>query len=310
MKTFILDIQKMSTEDGPGIRTTVFLKGCSLKCSWCHNPESIDFSQNIYWLKNSCIGCATCTKVCPKKAVSLDEQGVHIDTALCDFCQSCVIHCPTNSIEIKGKEMSIEELIKEIVKDKAYYDSSGGGVTFSGGDPVLNWQFLIPAMARLKEIGIHIAIDTAGNYPYTYLESLLPYVDLILYDIKHIDSDTHKKYTDAKNDLILQNAINLGKLNYPKFWIRTPIIPDSTDSEQNIQGIGEFIKQNMPNIEKWELVSFNNLATQKYELLGKVWQYKGVNLITKDKMESLCNIAKNATNKAMWSGATKLEVTL
>lgn len=310
MKTFVLDIQKMSTEDGPGIRTTVFLKGCNLQCSWCHNPESIDFSQNIYWLKNSCIGCKSCIAVCKNNAISMEEQGIHIDSSLCDFCQSCVLHCPTNSIEIKGKEIGGEELIKEIVKDKAYYDSSGGGVTFSGGESVLHWQFLLPILVRLKEMGLHIAIDTAGSYPYALLEHLLPYVDLVLYDIKHIDSDIHKKHTDAKNDLILQNAINLGKLNTPKVWVRTPIIPDATDDEQNILGIGEFIKQNMPHIERWELVSFNNLATQKYQLLGKVWRYEGASLMTKDKMENLCNIAKNTTNKAMWSGATKLEVTL
>ncbi len=308
MKTFVLDIQKMSTEDGPGIRTTVFLKGCNLQCAWCHNPESIEFCQNIYWLKDACIGCLTCVQECHTHAISATEQGIRIDASLCDMCQRCKEQCPTNSIEIKGSEMCADEIVKEVLKDRAYYDSSGGGVTFSGGDPVLHTQFLLPILAQLKESGIHIALDTAGNYPYSLLEKLLPYIDLVLYDIKHIDSDAHQMHTGVKNDLVLNNAAKLGALTYPKVWVRTPIIPNATDSEQNIAGIGEFIGQNMANIEKWELVSFNNLATQKYELLEKTWQYKGDSLITKSKMDSLCSTAKKYSNKAMWSGATKLEV--
>ena len=310
MQTYILDIQKMSTEDGPGIRTTVFFKGCNLKCFWCHNPESIAFYRHIFWLEERCMGCQSCVKVCPKKAVSAEPEGMKIDEKICDFCNLCVEECPMNAIEIKGEEISVEELVKELMKDKAYYDASGGGVTLSGGEAVLNWEYALPLLKELKQRGIHTAIDTAGCYPFPILQKLLPYTDLVLYDLKHIDNMLHNEFTGMENTLILQNAARLDKLKSPKVWVRTPIIPGATDTEENIRGLAQFIKNNMPNIEKWELVSFNNLSKQKYKLLGKEWQYNDAELITKQKMQNLCNIAKSITNKAMWSGATKLEVKL
>ncbi len=310
MQTYILDIQKMSTEDGPGIRTTVFFKGCNLKCLWCHNPESIAFYRHIFWLEERCMGCQSCVKVCPKKAVSAEPEGMKIDEKICDFCNLCVEECPMNAIEIKGEEISVEELVKELMKDKAYYDASGGGVTLSGGEAVLNWEYALPLLKELKQRGIHTAIDTAGCYPFPILQKLLPYTDLVLYDLKHIDNMLHNEFTGMENTLILQNAARLDKLKSPKVWVRTPIIPGATDTEENIRGLAQFIKNNMPNIEKWELVSFNNLSKQKYKLLGKEWQYNDAELITKQKMQNLCNIAKSITNKAMWSGATKLEVKL
>ncbi len=310
MQTYILDIQKMSTEDGPGIRTTVFFKGCNLNCKWCHNPESISLGQHIFWLEDRCMGCHTCIKICPNNAISMKSDGITIDQKLCDFCNKCVEECPTNALEIKGEVISVSNLVNELMKDKAYYDTSGGGITLSGGEVALNWQYALELLKQLKIKGVHTAIDTAGNYPYSILESLLPFTDLILYDIKHIDNAKHKKLTGVENNLILQNAKNIGKLEKTKIWVRTPIIPDSTDSEDNIIGIANFIKENMPNIERWELISFNNLGKQKYKLLGRDWAYKDCPLITKEKMQRLSSLAKEITNKAMWSGATKLEVKL
>jgi pyruvate formate lyase activating enzyme len=256
------------------------------------------------------MGCQSCVKVCPKKAVSAEPEGMKIDEKICDFCNLCVEECPMNAIEIKGEEISVEELVKELMKDKAYYDASGGGVTLSGGEAVLNWEYALPLLKELKQRGIHTAIDTAGCYPFPILQKLLPYTDLVLYDLKHIDNMLHNEFTGMENTLILQNAARLDKLKSPKVWVRTPIIPGATDTEENIRGLAQFIKNNMPNIEKWELVSFNNLSKQKYKLLGKEWQYNDAELITKQKMQNLCNIAKSITNKAMWSGATKLEVKL
>ncbi|MDD4316370.1 MAG: glycyl-radical enzyme activating protein [Clostridia bacterium] len=310
MRTYILDLQKMSTEDGPGIRTTVFFKGCNLKCAWCHNPESIAFYRHIYWLEERCMGCQSCVSICPKKAITSENGIISIDARLCDFCMKCVEECPMNAIEVKGMETSVEELVKELMKDKAFYDASGGGVTLSGGEAVLNWEYLLPLLQQLKQRGVHTAVDTAGCYPFPILQKLLPYTDLILYDLKHIDNVLHNEFTGVENTLIFQNAARLGKLKSPKVWIRTPIIPGATDTKENIIGIAKFIKENMPDIERWELISFNNLAGQKYKLLGKEWQYKDVELLTRTKMESLCALAKKQVKKAMWSGATKSEVTL
>lgn len=308
MDTYILDIQRMSTEDGPGIRTTVFFKGCNLKCVWCHNPESIVFYKQKYWIEDRCIGCHTCVESCPNSAISFNEQGIIFDEKLCSYSLNCVEACPANAIEVKGKSIGVEPLVYELLKDKAYFEASGGGITLSGGEAVLQWEYLLPLVKSLKEHGLHIALDTAGNYPYTILEKVLPYLDLILYDIKIADKDLHKKYTGVENILILQNAKRIGKLQTPKIWIRTPIVPGFTDDEQNIRSIASFIKENMPDIERWELLAFNNLSKGKYRLLGKAWDLEDVQLMEKKKMEELCKLAKNYTKNVMWSGATRLEV--
>jgi pyruvate formate lyase activating enzyme len=306
MEDYILDIQRMSTEDGPGIRTTVFFKGCNLKCRWCHNPESIAFHRQKYWVKDKCIACFSCLEACPNHAITFDPEGMHIGPD-CNFCLNCFHACPANAIEVKGEALSVDKLFSELLKDESYYRESGG-VTLSGGEAVLHNDYLFELLKRLKAVNIHTAIDTAGHYPYEMLERLLPYTDLLLYDLKLYDSTLHKHFTGVDNDLIKENAKRLGKIDYPKIWIRTPIIPDATDSEENIKHLGEFIRDNLPNIEKWELVSFNNLSREKYRLLGQIWEYQQAELITKAKMVRLTKIAQDYVDKAIWSGATKLEV--
>lgn len=308
METFISDIQKMSTEDGPGIRTTVFFKGCNLKCIWCHNPENIPFYRQKYWLKDRCIGCFTCRDVCPNGAISFHEDGLVFDEKLCVFCLVCADSCPANAIEVKGQSISVQELIKELLKDKAYYEVSGGGVTLSGGEPVLHWEYIEPLVQELKRQGVHVALDTAGNYPYHILQKLLPYIDLVLYDIKAVDSEKHKEMTGLENTQILQNAKRLGAQSSVEVWIRTPIIPGYTDESKNIEAIGKFLKQNMPDITKWEMLSFNNLCAHKYRLLGKEWALKDAEFISRSKMEQLCKTARKYVKSAIWSGATKAEV--
>lgn len=307
METYILNIQKMSTEDGPGIRTTVFFKGCNLRCAWCHNPESIPFYRQLFWHKDKCMGCQSCINSCPKEALSFIEGELIVDDKKCDMCLICVEECPTNAIEVKGEKWEIEALVNEIMKDKAFYDNSGGGVTISGGEAVFHIDYVLPLLVELKNKGVHIALDTAGSYPYQFLQKLLPNVDLVLYDLKHFDNEKHKQFVGSENTLILQNAKKLGKLDYPKIWIRTPIIPESTDTVENIAAIGKFIKEFMPKIERWELISFNNLCKDKYKLLGREWKYADAPLIEKRKMENLTQVAKKYIKNAMWSGATKLE---
>jgi pyruvate formate lyase activating enzyme len=288
-KALIFDIQRMSTEDGTGIRTTVFFKGCNLNCLWCHNPESISFKPHLFWHKEKCMGCLAC-KNCPA-----------INTKMCKFCGKCAKNCPCNALEIKGVYHQPEKLVKELLKDEAFF-AGGGGVTFGGGEAMLFTNYLKKVMPLLKQHNIHIAIDTAGLCAFNSFEEILNYTDLILFDIKLFDPAAHLNFTKTDNALILENAKKLGAQTQVKVWVRTPIVPNATDSVENISAIGAFIKENMPNVERWELVAFNNLCKNKYDMLGKAWHYQNAPLVTKDTANKLLNEAKKYTNKAMLKG--------
>ena len=213
MKAIIFDIQRGSYVDGPGIRTTVFFKGCNLKCKWCHNPESQSCKKQMLFYKDKCSGCGKCKTVCQ---YSLKN---------CDFCGKCALFCPNEAREICGKEYTIEEVFAEIIKDKDFYLSSGGGVTFSGGECMLQIDFLREILQKCKENGIHTAVDTAGSVPWEYFERILPYTDLYLYDVKCISEELHKDGTGAANTLILKNLKKLSKTE-KEIIVRAPVIPE------------------------------------------------------------------------------------
>jgi len=312
-KALIFQIQKMSTEDGPGIRTTVFLKQCPLKCIWCHNPESILKKKQLEWFKHKCIGCKICIETCQQGALSLDEDSMHIDRDKCDSCGMCSEECPSTALHMFGELWDLEDLYYEIQKDKVYYTQSHGGITVSGGEPTLQSDFILNFLKKCKENGISTALDTCGYASKNVYEKLLPYVDLLLFDIKEINSEKHEKYTSVPNTLILENAIwisNYVKKNNKKLWIRTPIIPNYTATEENIKGIGEFIVNELHNIpERWDLLSFNNLCTAKYKRLDMDWVLKDFPLISTDEMDYFIEIGKKlGVKNAQWSGLTKKEV--
>jgi pyruvate formate lyase activating enzyme len=309
-KALIFQIQKMSTEDGPGIRTTVFFKQCPLKCIWCHNPESILKKKQLEWFKHKCIGCKTCIEVCPNDALKLDENGMHIDRDKCNSCGICSEECPSTALHMFGELWDLEDLYYEIQKDKVYYTQSKGGITVSGGEPTLQSDFILPFLKKCEENEISTALDTCGYANRNIYEKILPYVDLVLLDIKEINSEKHKEYTGVPNDLILENAIWISeyvKEHEKKLWIRTPVIPNYTATEENIKRIAEFIVNQLHNIpDRWDLLSFNNLCAAKYERLDMKWCLKDVPLISTETMEKFMEIGKKeGVSNVKWSGLTK-----
>ena len=312
----ILEIQRMSTEDGPGLRTTVFFKGCSLKCTWCHNPESIHAKPEIQWVGSRCIGCRTCIESCPNEALSLKSDGIHIDRSSCNRCGICVDECPSTAMEILGQTWQLDDLIHELVKDQVYFQKSGGGVTVSGGEPTLQASFTAALLKRLKTNGIETALDTCGLCPQQYLDMILPYADLVLFDLKTIDPKHHQTLTGSGNQKILDNLIHIARLmdrhGYPgSLWIRTPIIPGATDTAENISAIGKWVADHLGRlVDRWELCAFNNLCKDKYARLDIAWPFSNTDLLEKVHIEGLADTAKKSgVNPGIifWSGSTKIE---
>ncbi|MFX0041210.1 MAG: glycyl-radical enzyme activating protein [Promethearchaeota archaeon] len=307
---FIFEIQKMSTEDGPGIRTTVFFKQCPLRCIWCHNPESILKEPQLEWIKHKCIGCNTCIGICEQQALSFNELGLQINRDKCISCGKCVDECPSTALHMFGEWWNLEDLFYEINKDKIYYIESNGGITASGGEPTAQSDFILQFFKKCKDNGISTALDTCGYASRKIYEKLLPYVDLLLLDIKEIDNKRHKEFTGVPNDLILENAIWISKeieKNNKKMWIRTPIIPSFTGTDENVKNIGEFIVEKLENIpRRWDLLAFNNLCIAKYERLDMDWPLKNCSLISEEEMEHFLQTAKSTgVRNVRWSGLTK-----
>lgn len=306
----ILNFQRMSTEDGPGIRTTLFVKGCPLACKWCHNPESISFKKQIEWLAVRCIGCNICVKSCSSGALSRNEAGeVVIDREKCTLCMKCISECPTLALECKGEDKSVKEIFEELVKDRAYFGADGG-VTLSGGEILAQSREAAELLQMLKDVGIKTAVDTCGLCKKSDFDAVLPYTDLFLYDIKLIDDEEHKRFTGQSNKIILENYKYLMEKiagTDKKIWIRTPIIPGATDTDSNIKGIAEFIG-GIP--ERWELCAFNNLCRDKYKRLYLDWDYAVTGLMTRERMNELVSIAHAAgAQAATWTGAVRLKET-
>jgi len=313
-KALVLDIQRFSTEDGPGLRTTVFFMGCNLVCAWCHNPESTLFKKQVQWMGTRCIGCRRCLAACANDGLEFIEEGLTIDRKKCVACTSCVSACPTGAMEVKGIEWELHDLVHEVLKDRAYFGKDGG-VTLSGGEALMQGLFVEKFLKELKNKGVHTAVDTAALVPRSTIERVLPYTDLVMLDLKLFDAVLHKKFTRTDNGLILENAkflsdyINIHRR--PELWIRTPIIPNATNTEENILAIGNFIRNDLSGTpSKWELCSFNNLCEDKYKRLNLKWDYTNVPLLRKSEMEHLYQVALNSgvdPDIVTWSGAIMVE---
>lgn len=265
----VFNIQKYSIHDGPGIRTSVFLKGCVLACWWCHNPESLALKPVIVFRKNRCIGCGDCIKSCSKEAIMFIDQDLRKDEEKCSLCDACIAACPTGAMEKIGKNMTKADVMKEIEKDRVFYEESGGGVTFSGGEALTQIDFLDSLLEACNSQGIHTALDTSGYAPWQSIARIKDKVDLFLYDIKLMDEGKHSKYTGVSNQLIVENLKKLAA-NNNKIWIRVPVIPGINDDKENIEKIGAFISS--LSLREVFLLPYHNIAIDKYTRLGKTYQ--------------------------------------
>ena len=285
----VFNIQKYSIHDGPGIRTTVFFKGCPLNCWWCHNPESQSFIPELIFYKDKCIHCETCFKICPSGAIKMKEEIPVTDRDICTLCGKCVSQCPTQAREMIGRKVTTREVMKEIEKDIMFYRESGGGVTFSGGEPLAQDDFLEELLHCCKDREIHTTLDTSGYATWQVLDKIRDRVDLFLYDVKIMDNKKHKKYTGVSNKIILENLKKLSLLN-ENIFVRIPVIPGINDDEQNIKSIGEFLSP--LKIKQVELLPYHNIGSEKYKRLGKIYQMKNTPAPSGKKLTEISNILK------------------
>jgi pyruvate formate lyase activating enzyme len=300
------NVQRFSTEDGPGIRTTVFFKGCPLRCAWCHNPEGLSPRPELVWYDVRCIGARDCLSACPVEALELTPEGMRIDRARCTACRACAEACPAGALEVIGREWTPEALFAEVNKDAVFFETSGGGVTLSGGEPMRQAEFVVALAGLCREAGLHVALDTCGAAPWEQYERILPLVGLVLYDLKIFDGERHRASTGVDNGLILENARRIAASGKP-MWIRTPVIPGYTADAANVAAIGAFIASALPTVERWDLLAYTNLGQPKYHRLDRPYRLEGVPLLARAEMEALHAVALERVAVAVWSGATRVE---
>ena len=267
-KGIIFDIKHYAIHDGPGIRTTIFLKGCSLRCQWCQNPEGQETNPEIILRSSRCATeCSECVSVCPQDAVSKDGNSIEIDKAKCDLCAKCEEVCVYEALEVVGREVTVQEAMDEIEKDKIFFDESGGGITFSGGEPLMHVDFLEPLIKEIKKKNIHVTLDTSGYVSFGDLSRISDKVDLFLYDLKIMDDEKHKKYTGVSNKLILENLRKLTEQG-KSVAVRIPLISGINDDNQSIHMFVDFL-QSLKNIKQINLLSYHRGGREKYERLRK-----------------------------------------
>ncbi len=286
----ITHIQFFSLNDGPGIRTTVFLKGCRLDCKWCHNPEGKRHYPEVFPYIPNCTGCKACLDVCPTGALTFAEH-LRMDKGKCIVCKQCVEECQNDGIVLWGRLVTVKEVIEEVEKDKAFYKNSGGGMTLSGGEPLAQPEFTFALLKCARERGIGTALDTCGYVRWEVLEPILEWVDLVLLDLKNMDPGAHKEFTGVTNELILANARKIAEKGI-KMRIRVPIIPGRNDSEDNLRKTAEFVEQLNRNnvIEGVDLLPYHPYAGAKYRIFGIGFPYPQGEGYPEEKLLSMVEI--------------------
>lgn len=292
--SLITSIQKYSIHDGEGIRTTVFFKGCLLKCAWCHNPETQSFQKDVLHDKERCQGCKSCENACPQKAISTKDGKAVTDLEACDRCATCTEFCVLNLREIAGKEYTVNELVKELKKDEMFYEESGGGVTLSGGEVMTaDMNFIEELVKKLQRIGITVTIDTCGQAPFENYERILPYIDTILYDIKTMDNEVHKKYMGMGNEQILKNLEGISEKG-ARIYIRIPVIKGVNATDGDLKAIADYLKEKQIQVTKVNLLPYHNTGSGKYEKLGRTYEGTAFETPSKEEMEHFVALFKES----------------
>lgn len=287
----VFDIKKFSIHDGPGIRTTVFLKGCPLRCWWCHNPESQAAGVEMMVRASRCIRCGVCLEACPQEAIGWNGAGPVTDQTLCVRCGECAEVCFAEARETIGREMTTAEVMTEIERDLAFYDESGGGVTFSGGEPLLQRDFLLELLKSCREKQIHTAVDTSGFATWDTLERLRAYVDLFLYDVKVMDESRHREFTGVSNQLILANLVALAKRGH-RLNLRVAIIPGLNDDDDNLCRTAKFAAT-LPHRPSVSILPYHHTAVDKYNRLHKAYALADIRPPSAERMAEIAGVFRN-----------------
>ncbi len=280
----VFNIQRFSLHDGPGIRTTVFLKGCPLRCEWCHNPEGISPEPEVVLVASRCIECGTCASVCPEGLADV-RGGFRGDRADCTVCGTCVDACPAEARQIAGREVAVRALLDELVRDRVFYDDSGGGVTFSGGEPLLQVRFLEAVLEACRAVGLRTAVDTSGLAPLKHLLRIAPLTDLFLYDIKLIDAERHRRHTGVSNATILANLEALARV-HPDIWLRVPVLPGVNDDAENLAATARLAAR-LPSVRRVSLLPYHRLGADKLRRLGRPDALEEIAPPSRGRMETL-----------------------
>lgn len=289
-RAVVFRVQKFSTANGPGIRTVIFLKGCPLSCRWCPYPEGISYRPELLYYPDRCIGCHDCVEICPNAALSPADNHIAINRHFCQACGTCVLSCPSGALEIAGQPYSLDALLEIITQDRTFYQYSGGGVTFAGGEAASHSGFLRRLAGMCKELAIHTALETCLIHEWSTYQALRPHIDLWIVNLRMVEARLHKMGTGYGVWAVLENLRMLASTQ-ADIWIRTPIIPGWTDSETNIRSVAEFLRDYAGVILRWELNAFSN-SRRLYPTLGQVYVSESLPAVHPDRLNALADLAR------------------